>query len=156
MVEINLWQSGNFTSQIFANVYLHEADRYIKEELKVKWYYRYMDDSIVFCRTKEEAKELLVKIRRFLLERLKLELNEKTQIFKAKQGVNFCGYKINGYRIKLRDRGKRNLKKKIKRLKKEIKEGKISSCESAKYLSGHMGYIQIADKYNLVNKCLYI
>ena len=26
-----------------------------------------------------------------------LELNKKTQIFKSKQGVNFCGYKINEY-----------------------------------------------------------
>ena len=37
-----------------------------------------------------------------------LELNKKTQIFKSKQGVNFCGYKINEYRLKIRDKGKRN------------------------------------------------
>ena len=45
-----------------------------------------------------------------------LELNKKTQIFKSKQGVNFCGYKINEYRLKIRDKGKRKLKKKIKKL----------------------------------------
>ena len=39
-------------------------------------------------------------------EKLKLELNKKTQIFKNKQGVNFCGYKINEYRLKIRDKGK--------------------------------------------------
>ena len=36
-----------------------------------------------------------------------LEVNKKTQIFKSKQGVNFCGYKINEYRLKIRDKGKR-------------------------------------------------
>ena len=45
-----------------------------------------------------------------------LEVNKKTQIFKSKQGVNFCGYKINEYRLKIRDKGKRKLKKKIKKL----------------------------------------
>ena len=45
-----------------------------------------------------------------------LELNKKIQIFKSKQGVNFCGYKINEYRLKIRDKGKRKLKKKIKKL----------------------------------------
>ena len=45
-----------------------------------------------------------------------LELNKKTQIFKSKQGVNFCEYKINEYRLKIRDKGKRKLKKKIKKL----------------------------------------
>ena len=35
-----------------------------------------------------------------------LEVNKKTQIFKSKQGVNFCGYKINEYRLKIRDKGK--------------------------------------------------
>ena len=45
-------------------------------------------------------------------KKLELKLNNKTQIFKNKQGVNFCGYKINEYRLKIRDRGKRKLKEK--------------------------------------------
>ncbi len=38
------------------------------------------------------------KIKVFLRDKLKLELNSKTQIFKNTKGVNFCGYKINEYR----------------------------------------------------------
>lgn len=63
-----------------------------------------MDDSIIFVKTKEEAKCILQAIRDFLQENLELELNNKTQIFKNKQGVNFCGYKINEYRLKIRDK----------------------------------------------------
>ena len=63
-----------------------------------------MDDSIILVKTKEEAKEILHKIRKFLKDILYLELNQKTQIFKNKQGVNFCGYKIKEYRLKIRDR----------------------------------------------------
>ena len=143
---------GNYTSQMFANIYLNEVDQYIKHELKIKYYCRYLDDSIVIVETKQEAKEALTKIQEFLKNNLKLELNQKTQIFKSKQGVNFCGYKINEYRLKLRDKGKRKLKKKIKKMKEKIKEGKITSKEAKKYLAGHMGYIKIANTYMLEQK----
>lgn len=143
---------GNYTSQIFANIYLNELDQYIKHKLKCKYYYRYMDDGIILTETKEQAKELLNKIKRFLKIKLKLELNSKTQIFKSKQGVNFCGYKINENRIKLRDKGKRKLKKKIKELKYKIEKEEITSKEAKRYLAGHMGYIKIANTYLLEKK----
>lgn len=46
---------GNYTSQIFANIYLNEIDQYIKQKLKIKYYYRYMDDSVVLIKTKKQA-----------------------------------------------------------------------------------------------------
>lgn len=147
---------GNYTSQVFANIYLNELDQYVKHKLKIKQYYRYMDDAICLVKTKKEAKEKLEQIRLFLKNELQLELNSKTQIFKSKQGVNFCGYKINEYRMKIRDRGKRNLKKKIKYLKYCIRNNKMTSKEAQKYLRGHIGYIKIADVYNLTNKLFYI
>lgn len=108
---------GNYTSQMFANIYLNEVDQYIKHKLHCKYYFRYLDDSICMFRMKEEAKLALEKIKEFLKEKLELELNEKTQIFKNKQGINFCGYKINEYRLKIRDRRKKKTKEKSKRIK---------------------------------------
>ena len=147
---------GNYTSQLFANIYLNELDQYIKHELRIKYYFRYLDDMILFVRTKEETKICLEKIRKFLKQNLELELNEKTQIFKSKQGVNFCGYKINEYRLKIRDRGKRKLKKKIKELKYKIRIGEIDSKEAKQYLVGHMGYIHYANIHNLSRKLFYL
>ena len=111
--------------------------------------------SVILVKSKEQAKETLKNIKIFLKENLKLELNKKTQIFKNKQGVNFCGYKINEYRLKIRDKGKRKLKVKVKILKEKIKQGRITSKEAKKYLAGHMGYIKIANTYNLENKLFY-
>lgn len=108
---------GNYTSQMFANIYLNEADQYIKNELHCKYSFRYMDDEIILLKTKQEAKEVLEKIQKFLQEKLELELNSKTQIFKNKQGVNFCGYKINEYRLKIRDKRKAKAKKENKAVK---------------------------------------
>ena len=110
---------------------------------------------MILVKTKKEAKETLEKIKKFLKEKLELELNKKTQIFKSKQGVNYCGYKINEYRLKIRDKGKRKLKKKIKKLKYEIRDGNMTSKEAHKYLSGHLGYIKIANVKNLTDKLFY-
>lgn len=146
---------GNYTSQMFANIYLNELDQYVKHKLKGKYYFRYMDDAILIRKTKEEAKNDLENITEFLKEKLKLELNKKTQIFKNKQGVNFCGYKINEYRLKIRDKGKRKLKKKVKELKQKVEQGKISSKEAKRYLAGHLGYMKIANVKNLEEKLFF-
>ena len=137
---------------MFANIYLNEIDQYIKHKLKVKWYFRYLDDSIILIKTKKEAKEILEKIKNFLKENLQLELNKKTQIFKNKQGVNFCGYKINEYRMKIRDKAKKKIKKKVKYLKNQIQKENLSSKEAKKYLCGYFGYMKYANVYNLRNK----
>ncbi len=146
---------GNYSSQMFANIYLNEIDQFIKQELHVIYYSRYMDDSIVIVKTKEEAITILNEIKKYLKCKLNLELNNKTQIFKSSQGINYCGYKINEYRLKIRDKGKRKLKSKIKELKHKIKRGNITSKESQKYLCGYFGYIKIANTYNIRTKLFY-
>lgn len=140
---------GNYTSQMFANIYLNEYDWYVKRDLHIKYFSRYMDDSILLVKTKKEAIQALENIKRFLKENLHLELNSKTQIFKSSQGVNYCGYKINEYRLKIRDKGKKKLKKKIKYLIYEIKNGKMTSKDAKRYLAGHLGYLKIANTRNL-------
>lgn len=143
---------GNYTSQTFANIYLNEIDQYVTKTIKVKNYFRYMDDTIVLLNSKQEAKEILEKMKQFLEENLALELNTKTQIFKGKQGVNFCGYKINEQRMKVRSKGKKKFKKKTKKLFKQIKENELSSKEARNYLTGHFGYFKIANVYDLQSK----
>ena len=58
--------------------------------------------------------------------------------------------------MKLRDKGKRKFKKKIKTLTNKIYEGKISSEDARKYLAGHLGYIKHANVKNLVDGLFYI
>ena len=140
---------------MFANIYLDKIDWYVKKKLNIRYYSRYMDDSVALLKTKEEAILALEKIRKFLKENLHLELNSKTQIFKSSQGVNYCGYKINEYRLKIRDKGKKKLKKKIKYLRYEIKNGRMSSKDAKRYLAGHLGYLKIANTRNLELKLLF-
>ena len=115
---------GNYTSQYFANIYLNELDQYVKKELHVKYYYRYMDDFVILCKDKNEAKTLLNYIDTFIQKKLNLKLNPKTRIFPSKFGVNFCGYITHEYYILLRKRCIKNLKRLKKRKKLNLKNFK--------------------------------
>ena len=65
---------GNLTSQLFANVYLHEFDMFLKQELRVKYYIRYADDFVILSDNKKYLNDLLQKISEFLQKNLKLKL----------------------------------------------------------------------------------
>lgn len=147
---------GNYTSQMFANIYLNELDQYAKHDLKCKYYFRYMDDIVILCKNKEEAKMRLQKISIFLDENLNLILNSKTRIFKDIQGVNFCGYKINEKRLKIRNTSKCRMKRKLKKYTKLLLEGKITITDIQKSIAGWLGYVKHADSYNLRKSMFYI
>lgn len=83
---------GNQTSQWFALLYLDEIDRLIKEKLRVRYYVRYMDDFVLLNENKEYLQECKAEIAKVCKENLKLSLNDKTQIGKLKNGVDFLGY----------------------------------------------------------------
>lgn len=82
---------GNLLSQIYALVYLNPLDHFIKRELKVKRYCRYVDDFILFGISKQQANEYLARIIAFI-KTLDLELSRFT-IALVKRGVNFVGYR---------------------------------------------------------------
>ncbi len=83
---------GNLLSQLYALVYLHELDNYVKRVLKIKYYVRYVDDFILFNLSKEECYKILHDIENFLKISLKLSLSRYT-IAKISKGVNFVGFR---------------------------------------------------------------
>lgn len=84
---------GNYTSQYFANLYLTYFDHWIKENKKVKYYFRYADDMVIFSSDKEYLHKLLADIKKYIETNLKLTVKENYQIFPVKvRGVDFVGY----------------------------------------------------------------
>lgn len=81
---------GNESSQVFAVQYANSVDHYIKDQQGCKYYGRYMDDSYIIHQDKAYLEQLLADLRKLYGER-GLELNEKTQIYPLKNGVNFLG-----------------------------------------------------------------
>ena len=143
---------GNYTSQYFANIYLDKLDKYIKEELKVRYYVRYMDDMVLLVRSREECIYLKDQIGSFLNERLHLELNEKSCYYPNKMGINFCGYRIYETHILIRDRCKKKIKCKIRKWNDEFDKGILYILKFKLSFGSWLGHVKHANSYNLVNK----
>lgn len=135
---------GNLTSQFFANLYLNELDRFIKFNLKQRYYLRYMDDFLVFSSDRNELTELKGKIRRFLKDKLELNLHEgKSQIFKTEGGIKFLGFRIYGNYRRLVSDNARRFKKRLKKFAfllryHKIKLGEV--CDSVRCWTAHSRY----------------
>lgn len=151
---------GNYTSQYFANIYLNLLDHYVKENLHIKYYVRYMDDFVLLLNSKEEAKMVPQKIRDFLYLELKLNLNKKTNYFKGKQGVIFCGYKIMPNYILLKKDNKKKIYKRVKVWNKLYEENKIDFKKASISLNSWIGHAKNADSYlliqNIKKKCKWL
>jgi retron-type reverse transcriptase len=86
---------GNLTSQIFANIYLNEFDRYVRHRLKPLAYLRYGDDFILICKTRKQAYEQRLRSKEFLQTELGLSLHQTNDVVVAvKQGLHFLGHVI--------------------------------------------------------------
>ena len=148
---------GNLTSQFFANVYMNTFDNYIKRVLKVKYYIRYVDDFVIFHKSKEKLIYLLQEISKYLKENLKLTLREDTKLKKHSQGLDFLGYIIRENYILTRKRVVNNFKyNKAKYLDEyEKQKGKMSLEEIKEFLAlqaSFVGHIKHSNSYNLMKK----
>jgi hypothetical protein len=148
---------GNLTSQFFANIYMNNFDNYVKRVLKVKYYIRYVDDFVLFDKSKDILKYLKTEIEKYLKEKLALELRADTKLQKHSQGLDFLGYIIRENYVLTRKRVVNNYKfKKAKYLDEyERQKGKMSLEEIKQFLSvqaSFVGHIKHANSYNLQNK----
>lgn len=99
---------GNVTSQLFANLYLHELDVFIKHNLQEKFYLRYCDDFLILSQDEKHLSSQLPMIRNFLADRLKLQLHpQKIILCKLSQGIDFVGYALFEHHILVRTSTKR-------------------------------------------------
>lgn len=97
---------GNQTSQFWANVYLHELDRFVKQELRCKAYLRYCDDFMLFAPDKPTLHHWRRDIESFL-STLRLKIHTyKTTVHPVSTGIPFLGFLVfPNYRRLLRRNG---------------------------------------------------
>lgn len=132
---------GNITSQIFANIYLDVLDKYIKNELKCRFYIRYNDDFVIISNNKYFLEKIKDKIILFMKEKLILEIPiNKTEIRKIKNGIDFIGFTILSSAILLRNKTK----------------DKIYTRISNKNIISYMGILKHCNSYNLKRKILSV
>lgn len=148
---------GNQSSQWFALYYLDRIDRTIKEKYKIKYYTRYMDDLILLHEDKEHLKTCLAEIRAFAAEKLKLEFNEKTQIFPVSEGVDYLGWRFyltdTGKVIRrLRTSNKRRFKRSLKAFREKYRNGEMDLDAIKRSLASYNGHLKHGHTWKLKTK----
>ena len=89
---------GNLTSQLFSNIYLSGLDNYVKRELKLRHYGRYVDDFFIVGTSREELLTAIPMIRNFLSRELGLRLHpRKVHLTDVRRGVRFLGAVVKPY-----------------------------------------------------------
>ena len=136
---------GFYLSQWLANFYLMNFDHWLKEELKVPAYYRYMDDMVIFSDNKRE----LHKMREAIMKKLSedgLELKANWQVVKfnyqKKDGkeigrdLDFMGYRFYRNRTTIRKSILMKSRRKANRISRKTK-ATIYDCRQ---MTSYIGY----------------
>ena len=140
---------GNLTSQILASFYLDSFDHYIKHELQIRYYGRYVDDFVIIHSDKEYLKSLVQQLSNFLLSTLHLNLHpRKIYLQSYENGVQFLGAVIKPHRTYIARRTKGNFYKTIEEWNKIIREKKkLNTEEQNAFISSMNSYLGIIKHY---------
>ena len=144
---------GNYVSQYDGNFNLSVVDHWLKEVKGVKYYFRYMDDMVIFGSSKEELHKLKRELDEFMAVNLKQVLKHNWQVFPTKvRGVDFVGYRFFGEYTLLRKSTCKTFKRRMLSISSK-RENNVSPTYS-KWCSfnSYVGWLQHCDSFRLYQK----
>ncbi len=138
---------GNYISQYFANLYLSELDHLLKEDVGVRYYYRYADDIVLLSDSKEYLSGVLVYINHYLNESRLLTLKSNFQIYPVEsRGIDFVGYVTYHTHCLARKRNKQGLCRELAALRKKG----LPDEEIRLRVASRMGFMKHCDSNHLL------
>lgn len=106
---------GNLTSQYLANHYLLGLDHFIKEQLHIRAYVRYMDDMVLWHDDKAVLEQAVQAVCEFVENRLNCSL-KPIQLNQVRLGLPFLGYRIFPHYVRLLQNSKVRYVRKLRRI----------------------------------------
>jgi retron-type reverse transcriptase len=151
---------GNLTSQLFSNVYLHEFDCFVKQELGIEYYGRYVDDFVLIHSDKEYLKSCLKQIKTVLKERFLLELHpDKIFMQHYAKGFAFLGVYIKPCCIYAGKRLRRRFRQSMTEIEQLLSNGlpvtKKDLVLIRSRVNSYLGILKHYNTYNLRRKVLF-
>ncbi|EPX9362298.1 reverse transcriptase domain-containing protein [Aeromonas veronii] len=144
---------GNLTSQLFANLYLNELDRYAKHDMGIRHYARYMDDFIVLHHDKEQLRRWRARIEAFLWSSLRLTTNSKTQIFpigtESGRALDFLGYRIYPTHRLLRKNSIKRIRYKLRQMRRKVAAGQLTPADCWPSIQSWQAHAKHANTWRL-------
>jgi RNA-directed DNA polymerase len=142
---------GNYLSQYLANLYLSYMDHYMKEVIKVKYYYRYADDIVILASNKPVLHEIRAKMDGYLSNSLKLQMKGNYQVFPVdERGIDFVGYVFRHTHILMRKSIKQNMCRRAAVLGRR----NIEPSDYKRLISPYIGWAKHCNSKNLINKVI--
>lgn len=145
---------GNLTSQLFGNIYLSDFDHFVKNELGIKYFGRYVDDFVLIHHDKNYLLESREKIRKYLKNKLSLTLHpKKFYLQHYKKGMAFLGVYIKPFRVYIGKRCKTNFYNKIEYWNDKMigMNREINSEEKMLFRSNINSYLGLLKHYSTFN-----
>lgn len=140
---------GNLTSQFFANLYLSPFDHFVKRQLKLKQYLRYVDDFAAFSNDRLELAEARQAMEEYLAS-LRLKMHPiKSQLFETRYGANFVGFRILPDRIRVRNDNVRRARRRLMALQRQYAVGDIELEPLVQRLQSWEAHLKHGDTYRL-------
>lgn len=143
---------GNLTSQMFANLYLDQLDRFCKHKLGLHYYIRYMDDVIILHHDKKHLERVKNQIAEFLDQELHLQLNKKTCIRPTSMGAEYVGFRIWSTHVKLRKKTARKMVKRLRYVFAAYHAGEIDRESMERTVASYRGILQHFNSYGMKQK----
>ena len=110
---------GNLTSQVFGNVYMNDFDHFVKKEMKVKYYGRYVDDMLFVHNDKSFLEDIISQLSHFLLSHFQLKIHPNKIVLKSvNEGIPFLGQIIKPHCTYIGNRTKNNFYQAIQEINK--------------------------------------
>ena len=145
---------GNLTSQFFANVYLNDFDHFIKEQLRCRFYIRYVDDFVVFDNSKKRLNAIKEHLKEYL-DTLRLKLHrKKCRVYRVEEGISFLGYRIFPTHRLLKKDNALKMRRRLRQLSRQYREGHISLENIRERIQSWIGHAGHADTYRLRRRML--
>lgn len=135
---------GNLVSQHLANFYLGRFDHFVKEQLRVRSYLRYMDDFVLWGDDRSELKALLPQIEAFLADQLALAL-KPSQLNHCAAGLPFLGFRLYPDRIDLGPRAWRRFIRKLVAFERRYLRGEWTETELDAHVGPLLAFVKTAD-----------
>jgi RNA-directed DNA polymerase len=140
---------GGALSGLLANLYLHEFDRWVVEDLASRFdvrYYRYADDFVILTRDRKTSEALHGPVRTKLDQHLRLEIHppsEKTGVRDlSNEGLNFVGFHFTDRYVRVRETN-------IRRFRESLLESLKSEPDLKSNSGGWMEHLQLAVQYRV-------
>lgn len=146
---------GYYTSQWFSQFYLEDFDHYIKEQLGAKYYFRYVDDQVIFDHSKRRLHKIRKAMEQYMQTELHLEMKPNWQVFRFDyigadgehhgRDLDFLGYRFYSDRMVLR----KTIMLKCTRKAKRINSKPKYTAYDARQMLSYLGRIAHSDTYTM-------